>query len=165
MGTHQHMHLKQDERTELGQLIFLKTLPELVIAHLPEPLQGIKVHQPYHWLIQFHYGEQRLHYEVSSAKHRPGWELGFHCEAGDHNLNRYLLMGFRRHLFEIKDMLGPTVEAEMWDRGWTKIYEVYPAGKLNTSYQEALARRIAEFIICLHPIYVELRNDVASSYR
>lgn len=165
MGTHQHMHLKQDERTELGQLIFLKTLPELVIAHLPEPLQGIKVHQPYHWLIQFHYGEQRLHYEVSSAKHRPGWELGFHCEAGDHNLNRYLLMGFRRHLFEIKDMLGPTVEAEMWDRGWTKIYEVYPAGKLNTSYQEALARRMAEFIICLHPIYVELRNDVASSYR
>jgi len=159
------MHLKQDERTELGQLIFLKTLPELVIAHLPEPLQGIKVHQPYHWLIQFHYGEQRLHYEVSSAKHRPGWELGFHCEAGDHNLNRYLLMGFRRHLFEIKDMLGPTVEAEMWDRGWTKIYEVYPAGKLNTSYQEALARRMAEFIICLHPIYVELRNDVASSYR
>lgn len=159
------MHLKQDERTELGQLIFLKTLPEQVIADLPEPLQGIKVHQPYHWLIQFHYGEQRLHYEVSSAKHRPGWELGFHCESGDHNLNRYLLKGFRRHLFEIKDMLGPTVEAEMWDKGWTKIYEVYPAGKLNTSYQEALARRMAEFIICLHPIYVELRNDVASSYR
>ncbi|MBK8903561.1 MAG: hypothetical protein IPM53_20430 [Anaerolineaceae bacterium] len=151
--------------TKLTHTQFLKTLPELVIARLPEPLQGIKVHQPYHWLIQFNYGEQRLHYEVSSAKHRPGWELGFHCEAGDHNLNRYLLMGFRRHLFEIKDILGPTVEAEMWDKGWTKIYEVYPTGELNKSYQEALGRRMAEFIICLHPIYIELRNNVANSYR
>ncbi len=151
--------------TKLSHTQFLHTLPELVISCLPEPLRGIKVHQPYHWLIQFNYGEQRLHYEVSSAKHRPGWELGFHCEAGDHNLNRYLLMGFRRHLFEIKDILGPTVEAEMWDKGWTKIYEVYPAGELIKSYQEALALRMAEFIICLHPIYIELRNDVAKSYR
>ena len=151
--------------TKLSHTQFLQTLPELVIAVLPESLQGIKVHQPYRWLIQFHYGEQRLHYEVSSAKRRTGWELGFHCEAGDRNLNRYLLMGFRRHLFEIKDVLGPTVEAEMWDKGWTKIYEVYPAGELNKSYQAALANRMAEFIICLHPIYVELRNDVAKSYR
>ena len=151
--------------TKLSHTQFLQTLPDLVVAALPESLQGIKVHQPYRWLIQFHYGEQRLHYEVSSAKRRTGWELGFHCEAGDRNLNRYLLMGFRRHLFEIKDVLGPTVEAEMWDKGWTKIYEVYPAGELNKSYQAALANRMAEFIICLHPIYVELRNDVAKSYR
>lgn len=151
--------------TKLSHTQFLKTLPELVIARLPEPLQGIRVHQPYRWLIQFNYGEQRLHYEVSSAKHRSGWELGFHCEARDRNLNRYLLMGFRRHLFEIKDVLGPTVEAEMWDKGWTKIYEVYPAGELNKTYQEALARRMAEFIVCLHPIYVKLRNDVAKNYR
>lgn len=151
--------------TKLSHTQFLKTLPDLVIAHLPEPLQGIKVHQPYRWLTQFNYGERRLHYEVSSAKHRPGWELGFHCEAKDRNLNRYLLMGFRRHLFEIKDVLGPTVEAEMWDKGWTKIYEVYPAGELNKRYQDALATRMAEFITCLHPIYVELRNEVAKSYR
>ena len=110
---------------KLSHTQFLKTLPELVIARLPEPLQGIKVHQPYRWLTQFNYGEQRLHYEVSSAKYHKGWELGFHCEARDRNLNRYLLMGFRRHLFEIKDTLGPTIEAEMWDKGWTKIYEVF----------------------------------------
>ncbi len=149
----------------LSQTQFLQTLPELVIARLPEPLQGIKVRQPYRWLIQFHYGEPRLHYEVSSAKYRSGWELGFHCEAKDHSLNLYMLKGFRRHLFEIKDVLGATVEAEMWDKGWTKIYEVYPAGDLNVAYQESLATRLSEFIVCLHPIYVDLRNDVAKSYR
>lgn len=147
--------------TTLSRTKFLKTLPELVVAQLPKPLQGIKVRQPYHWLIQFHYGEPRLHYEVSSAKYRPGWELGFHCESGDRNLNRFLLSGFRRHLFEIKELLGPTIEAEMWDKGWTKIYEVYPEGDLSETYQAALAARLAEIIACLHPFYVELRNDAA----
>lgn len=151
--------------TILSQTKFLKTLPELVVIRLPGPLQGIKVRQPWRWLIQFHYGEPRLHYEVASAKYRKGWELGFHCEARDRNLNLYLLKGFRRHLFEIKDVLGPTIEAEMWDKGWTKIYEVYPKGELNEAYQAALAARMAEIIVCLHPIYVELRNDVAKNYR
>ena len=149
----------------LSQTKFLKTLPELVLPRLPQPLRGIKVHQPWRWLIQFHYGEPRLHFEVSSARYRPGLELGFHCESRDRNLNRHLLNGFRRHLFEIKDMLGPTVEAEMWDRGWTKIYDVYPAGSLTEAYQADVAARLADFIVCLHPIYVELRDDVAHIHR
>ena len=150
---------------QLSRTAFLKTLPDLVVARLPEPLQGIQVRQPYRWLVQFHYGEPRLHYEVASAKHRPGWEMGFHCEAKDKRLNRFLLEGFRRHLFEIKETLGDGIEAEMWDRGWTKIYEVYPDGDLTAAYQEAAAERLAEIITCLHPIYVPLRDRVARSYR
>ena len=36
---------------------FLKTLPEHVLAQLPESLRGIQVRQPWRWLVQFHYGE------------------------------------------------------------------------------------------------------------
>jgi len=149
----------------LSRTKFLKTLPDVVIPELPETLRGIKVRQPYRWIVQLHYGEPRLHYEVSSAKHRPGWELGFHCEARDKRLNRFLLEGFRRYLFEIKDTLGEQVEAEMWDRGWTKIYEVYPEGNLTEAYQRQVGARLAAFIVCLHPIYVELRSAVSRSYR
>lgn len=151
--------------TTLSQNRFLKTLPELVIARLPEPLQGIQVRQPFSWLIQFHFGEPWLHYEVSSARYRSGWELGFHCESKDRDLNRFLLGGFRRHLFEIKDTLGEQVEAEMWDRGWTKIYEVYPEEALTRAYQQAVADRLAEFISCLQPIVAQLRGEVARLYR
>lgn len=143
---------------------FLQSLPAVLLPQLPQNLQGLKVRQPWRWLVQFHYGEPALHYEVSAALHRPGWEIGFHCEARDHHLNRYLLYGFRRHLFEIKDTLGPTIEAEMWDKGWTKIYEVYPAGELTEDYQLALSGRVAAIISCLHPIYVYLRNNVATVY-
>jgi hypothetical protein len=92
-------------------------------------------------------------------------ELGFHCESRDKELNRCLLLGFRHHLFEIKDTLGESTEAEMWDRGWTKVYEVYPEGQLTLEYQQDLASRLAEIIVCLHPIYVQLRNDVARVHR
>jgi hypothetical protein len=140
-------------------------MPEIVVPQLPANLQGISVKQPWQWLVQFHYGEPRLHYEVSRPRGVEGWELGLHCEATDKNLNRYLLDGFRRHLFEIKDVLGPTIEAEMWDKGWTKIYEVYPAENLTADYQQAVGGRLVEIITCLHPIFVALRNDVARVYR
>lgn len=149
----------------LSQQAFLKTLPDVLLPHLQPALRGIQVRQPWRWLVQFHYGEPRLHYEVSKVRGDRGWELGFHCEANDKQLNRYLLIGFRRHLFEIKDRLGPGVEAEMWDRGWTKIYEVVPDQALTPAYQAMLAARLAALIHCLHPIYAELRGDVARVYR
>jgi len=144
---------------------FLRTLPDVVITSLPQALQTIQVRQPFRWLVQFHYGEPRLHYEVARSQRRNGWELGFHCEARDKRLNRFLLDGFRRHLFEIKDALGENIEAEMWDRGWTKIYEIYPDDALTTDYQRLVGQRLAEIIWCLHPFYVDLRGSIASVYR
>jgi hypothetical protein len=149
----------------LSQARFLKTLPDALVPCLPPALQGIKANQPWNWLVQFHYGEPPLHYEVVRAVHRPGYEIGFHFESRDHNLNRFLLDGFCRHLFEIKDMLGESVEAEMWDRGWTKVYDVYPDEPLTTEYQAAVAQRLADMITCLQPIFVELRAAVVEVYR
>ncbi len=151
--------------TALSRNKFLQTLPDVVTPHLPPNLQSIKSRQPWGWLVQFYFGEPRLHYEVSKAMRVGGWELGFHCEAKDKHLNRLLLTGFRRHLFEIKDTLGESMEAEMWDRGWTKIYEVYPDGELTIAYQAELGQRLAEIITCLHPIFIDLRNTIASVHR
>jgi hypothetical protein len=112
-----------------------------------------------------HYGEPWLYYEVSRPRGVAGLELGFHCEARDKDLNRYLLKGFRRNLFEIKAELRESIEAEMWDRGWTKIYEVLPEAELTEVYQEVFGGRLAEIIICLQPIYVQLHNDIARANR
>lgn len=151
--------------TQLSNSEFLRSMPAVVMPNLPPRLGGIQVRQPYRWLVQFHYGEPRLHYEIARAQRRDGWELGFHCEAGDKRLNRYMLLGFRRHLFEIKDALGESIEAEMWDRGWTKIYEVRPSAPLTSEYQLQIGRRLAEIITTLHPIVVQLRGAVAEVYR
>lgn len=151
--------------TQLSQAKFLQTLPEQIIRQLPAPLQTIQLHQPWRWLVQFHFGEPRLHYEISRAAHVDGWELGFHCEARDKSLNRLLLHGFRRHLFEIKDLVGEQVEAEMWDKGWTKVYQVVASQPLTTAYQAELSQRMALMITHLHPIYAEIRQQVAKLHR
>ncbi len=145
----------------ISQQQFLKSLPAAVRPHLPAELSHMRTRQPYSWLVQFYFGAPELHYEVSSAKHRRGWELGFHCESRDRQLNRDLLDGFCRHLFEIKDALGEQVEAEMWDRGWTKIYEVYPAESLTQAYQARVGERLAQIITCLQPIFELLRQETA----
>ena len=87
-------------------------------------------------------------------------ELAFHFESKDKRLNRYMLTGLRRHLCEIKDNLGEQVEAEMWDRGWTKIYERFDGEPISESYQTAVAHRMATFITEIHPFFVQLRRDI-----
>jgi hypothetical protein len=154
----------------LSQSAFLNTLPDELRPGLPPALRGFQTRRPWSSLLQIHYGESSLHYEVGPVWPRPGqtingWELGFHCESHDHALNRVLLDGFRRHLFEIKATLGEGIEAEMWDRGWTKIYEVYPAAPLTEAYRAAVAGRLAAIMACLHPIFVELRRAAAEIYR
>lgn len=165
--------LTNDYTTErmstLSHTAFLKTLPDTLRPLLPDTLQGFQVRQPWS-LLQIHYGEPSLHYEVGHYAHQPGrhvsgWELGFHCESRDHDLNLLLLKGFRHHLFEIKATLGESIEAERWDRGWTKIYEVYPDEPLTEAYRAVVAGRLAGIIICLHPIFVDLRRAAAEIYR
>jgi len=53
----------------------------------------------------------------------------------------------------------------MWDKGWTKIYEVLPAAELSEEYQELVGERLAEIFVCLHPICAQLRSDVATCWR
>ncbi len=149
---------------QLSTAEFLRTMPDAVLPHLPPWLKGATPRQPFRWIVQIHFGEPRLHYEVSRVRDR-GWELGFHCESRDKNLNRLVLTGFRRHLFEIKVALGEQFEAEMWDRGWSKAYEVVDDAPLTAAYQQQIGLRLATIITHLHPIYVDVRDSVSAVVR
>ena len=138
---------------------FLKSLPEVVLPGIPADIRHkLQVRQPFRAIIQFYDNEPRLHYEVGRAWRQPGLELGFHFESRDKALNRLLLEGFQRHMFEIKDNLGEQVEAEMWDRGWSKVYEVLPATQYTVEFQRQVGQRLAQLITTLHPIYSDIRR-------
>lgn len=142
--------------TPLTLTAFLRTLPAYIWPHLPPGWNPLQVRQPWGGLIQFYERSPAIHYEVGRAWQQPGLEIGLHFEARDQAHNERRLQAVQRHLVEIKHILGPQIEAEPWDRGWTKVYEVYPSPVLDTVAQDAVGARVAAWIACLQPILRQL---------
>lgn len=137
----------------------MRELPEAVQRHLAD---DIKLRRGRVWSFgaQLYDDNPRFHYEVVRVPKRMGdrLELGLHFESRVRTHNRLLLAGFAAHLLEIKGELGDSIEAELWDRGWTKVYETIPLQPYNAAFLETVARRLAEIVRVLHPIYRSLRG-------
>lgn len=132
------------------------------MAALPEAVQplltrGVTLHRGrlWPWGVQLYDDDPRFHYEVSRVTPRLGdrLELGLHFESRTSADNLFLLETFQARLVEIKHELGATVEAELWDRGWTKVYDTMPLEPYESPYLEAVARRLAAIVHVLHPMY------------
>lgn len=138
---------------------FFRSLPEAARPHLPPALRKFNSAQRYSWLVQLYYDDPALHYEVwHLGRQRDRLEIGLHFESRNHSLNERLLAGFSRYMFEVKHALGEQFEAEPWDKGWTKVYETWPLLPFTLEYHMRVARRLAEVIEGLHPIYQVMRR-------
>ena len=131
---------------------FMRAIPAATRVKLPGKLHGFKTNtRP--WLVQLFYADPSLHYEVATLGERRGiLEIGLHFESRAPEVNARLLGGFLRHLFEIKAELGDHLEAEHWDKGWTKVYETIPLETLTEAYLERAAERLAKQIVVMQPI-------------
>jgi hypothetical protein len=134
----------------------MAALPSATQSALPAGFRKLRsAHRG--WLCQLYPRDPNLHYEVwNMGQVRNKLELGLHFESRDHAVNAALLAGFSRHMVEVKATLGPQWEAEMWDRGWTKVYEVLPYEPFNTDLLATTARRLARAITVLQPIWEEV---------
>ena len=137
----------------------MRDIPLAARTKLPAKLQDFKVARR-SWLVQLYYADPHVHYEVVTLGiKRRQLEIGLHFESRDATANERLLDGFMRHLFEIKAELGEGIEAEMWDRGWTKVYETIPLETFDAAYVDRVAARLAQVMIVMQPILEEvLRN-------
>ncbi len=143
----------------------MQALPTAVKPKLPKRLQGFKTNGRA-WLMQFYYDDPLVHYEVWNLGERRGrLEIGFHCESRDRALNARLLEGMLAHLFEVKAELGPSFEAEPWDKGWTKVYETIPLEPFSADYLDRVAARTAQVIMVLEPIRVHLQKSETARRR
>ena len=135
---------------------FMAALPAATHAALPPGYR--KLRSTYRgWLCQLYPRVPHLHYEVwNMGEQRGKVELGLHFESRDHAENARLLAGFSRHMVEVKATLGPQWEAEPWDRGWTKVYEVLPWQGWSTTLLADTAQRLARAITVLQPIWDEV---------
>ena len=139
---------------------FMAALPEAVQMYLAPELI-LRRGRLWPWGVQLYADDPRYHYEVARVTPRLGdrLELGLHFESRTPDDNSHLLTGFQARLLEVKHELGDSIEAELWDRGWTKVYETLPLAPYSPTYLDSVARRLAEVARVLHPIYLALRRS------
>ena len=133
---------------------FMKAIPDAVRPHLPPALHDFQWHARA-WLVQIHYGQPALHYEVWSMAYRNLLELGLHFEQRDPAANARLLAYFDTHAIAIKAELGERVEVEPWDKGWAKVYETWPLEPFEPPFVEKVAGRLAQMIAYLQPLLAD----------
>jgi hypothetical protein len=134
---------------------FMAALPAATRAALPK---GFRQFRSTHrgWLCQLYLRDPRLHYEVwNMGQQRGKIELGLHFESQKREVNAALLAAFSRAMVEVKATLGPQWEAEPWDKGWSKVYEVLPYEPFSTDTLAATAQRLARAMTVLQPIWDE----------
>lgn len=140
---------------------FMKQLPQVVAEFLPPPYQNFhKGHTE--WYSQIYFGDDRhIHYEISRTWNKAGrqLEIGLHLESKDRDFNWRLLQKLDGYLVQICDELQRDVKADVWDRGWTKIYEIYPDQELTETWLKYTAERLAKFITVVQPILESLKKQ------
>jgi hypothetical protein len=140
---------------------FMKSIAGQIGKHLAPPLDRFHLGET-RWFCQVYFGrDRRIHYEVSRPWSRSGrqLEIGLHFESRDKARNRALVAAFDRCLMEIQIALEREVKAEIWDKGWAKVYEIHPDTDLTESLAAQTTRRLAEFIAVLQPIYQSIERD------
>jgi hypothetical protein len=139
----------------------MRGLLEQVRTLLPEELSYLEVrHQ--HTLIKAFADEPAIHFELWLHHGSGRVELGLHFETRDAARNQRLLDYVADELPFLKHAISPAIEAEPWDKGWTRLYLTRPLARLDPAEQSELALSFATFISVLEPIRQEAVASLAS---
>ena len=118
---------------------------------MPTELQGLEArHQGS--LIKLFGDEPDIHFELWLHSTRARAELALHFETRDPDRNRRLLEYVADELPFLKEAIGAGIEAEPWDKGWTRVYLTRPLTRLDPDEQADLARGFAELTEILEPL-------------
>src|SRR5690242_2339263 len=115
----------------MKQREFLLALPDRVRPLLEEPdFQWVQ-----RWsLLKLWYGDNpKIHFEVWFHRRIGRIEIGLHFEA-DPETNERLRAYFDDNLFVAKAEFSERVEAEHWDKGWARVYEMLPIEPLDDAF-------------------------------
>src|SRR5712692_921119 len=146
-----HQPVRRRLPGELGTTDFLSGLLEATRARLPTELQALHVRQE-RSLVKLFAEDPEIHFELWLHRGRERAELGLHFETRDPGRNQRMLEYVADEVLFLKEILGNGLEAEPWDKGWTRVYLTRPLTRLDPDEQAELATVFAELIETLEPL-------------
>lgn len=123
---------------------FLAAVRDQAAMLLPESLCGFHSRTTY-GMLQLHYGEPRVHYEVWLVRKTGRIEIGLHFEA-DRETNRACAASLAGRVFEFYAAFGPAVDLEEWGPSWTRLHLTVPLEPLDEDLSRDVAIRLTDLM-------------------
>ena len=123
-------------------------------AGTPEPVRKVM------WTtLQFHWGEQRVHFELQPMMGRRLLEVGLHFE-GPEELNEGWAIALGNRASDFIPELGFEWELEDWTKSWRRLHRPYHFEKLTTDLGREIAEELRRVMQVLHPFIAERAGTV-----
>ncbi|GIW11100.1 MAG: hypothetical protein KatS3mg061_2157 [Dehalococcoidia bacterium] len=129
---------------------FLAAMPARLRAALPPAWQEFRLRRRWN-LLQFSYGNPRVHYEIWLQPPADLIELGLHLEA-DAATNEALLLRIAHAAHQVREALGPRCDLEAWTASWRRVHTVLPLTPLDEAKLTACVDWLARCISTLQPL-------------
>lgn len=105
-------------------------------------------------ILQLHYGDPRIHFELQPQPARGVVELGLHFEGPAEVNDRWAALVAAR-AGEVMAALGEGWELEEWTPSWRRLHRTWPFGELTAELAEAVAAQLALALQALRPLVEE----------
>jgi len=123
---------------------------ELALASLPPELP--RPERKVMWtILQLHYGNPAVHFELQPHVGRGVVELGLHME-GPVEWNDAWAALLSGQADELASALGDEWELEEWTASWRRLHRTFRFEKLTSTLAEEVAGELARALTTLHPL-------------
>jgi hypothetical protein len=105
-------------------------------------------------ILQLHYGDPAVHFELQPQVSRGLVELGLHFEGPVERNDAWAAL-VASHADSLQPALGPEWELEAWTASWRRLHRVFRFERLTSALMEDVASELASAITVLGPLVAE----------
>lgn len=113
-------------------------------------------------ILQLHYGNPDVHFELQPRPSRQQVELGLHFE-GAPEANDAWARELARRAPELMSALGDEWELEEWTASWRRLHRVFRFERLNAELADVVAAELVKALTVLGPVVREAGIHTAAS--
>lgn len=123
---------------------------EVALRELPEGFPRLE--RKVMWtILQLHFGDPHVHFELQPMPSRGIIELGLHFE-GPPEANEAWAARVSERAPEIMAGLGPSWELEEWTASWRRLHRTFPMQELTETLGNEVAAELRRLLMLLQPI-------------
>ncbi len=116
---------------------------------MPQPERRVR------WtMLQMHFGNQHVHFELQPQMGRGVVEAGLHFE-GPVEANDAWVELLAANAADVLGELGPVWELEEWTSTWRRLHRPFPFERLTVELANEVSGEVARAMTVLHPLIEE----------